>query len=179
MRNVTGTWTRVGGPGTLRVGVRVGAKIPMGYPCRTLPVLDPVLELFDEAQPEGFDYLSDGLINLPEDSVVDTESDGYANGPEPEEESDGDHEKDEDYVMGVASQDEDSDDSDIIREYDGQPWGFFGQPAPVPGKTRTRSHGCGFPMGTGVGFHETHVSDAPGKEYIKTRFRPIKTRHDF
>ena len=66
-----------------------------------------------------------------------------------------------------------------LREYNGQPWGFFGQPAPVPGKTRTRSHGCGFPMGTGVGFHETHVSDVPGNEYIKTRFRPIKTRHSF
>lgn len=74
-----------------------------------------MLENFDEAQPEGFDYLSDGPINLPEDSVVDTESDGYFNAPEPEEEeSDGDHEKDEDYVMGVASEDEDSDDSQII-----------------------------------------------------------------
>jgi hypothetical protein len=67
----------------------------------------------------------------------------------------------------------------VDREYDRQPWGFFGQPAPVPRKTRTRSYGCGFPMGTGVGFHETHVSDAPGKEYIKMRFRPIKTRHGF
>jgi hypothetical protein len=63
------------------------------------------------------------------------------------------------------------------REYDGQPWGFFGQPAPIPVKTRTRSQGCGFPMGTGVGFHETHMSDVHGKEYIKMRFRPIKTRH--
>ena len=76
-----------------------------------------MFELFDEAQPEGFDYQSDGLVNLPEDSVVDTESDGYVNEPEPEEEeSDGDHDKDEDYVMRVASEDEDSasDDSQTI-----------------------------------------------------------------
>ena len=25
-----------------------------------------------------------------------------------------------------------------------QPWGFFGQPAPIPDETRTHSHGCGF-----------------------------------
>jgi hypothetical protein len=63
------------------------------------------------------------------------------------------------------------------RECDGLPWGFPGEPAPIPAKTRTRSHGCGFPVGTSAGFHETHMSDAPGKEYIKMRFRPIKTQH--
>jgi hypothetical protein len=81
------------------------------------PVLDSVLELFDEAQPEGFDYLSEGPINLPEDSVVDTESDGYVNEPDLQvdelEESDVDQEKDEDYVMGDdAAEDEDSEVSD-------------------------------------------------------------------
>ena len=31
-----------------------------------------------------------------------------------------------------------------VRERDGLPWGFPEQPAPVPVKTRTRSHGPGF-----------------------------------
>ena len=35
-RKVTGTRTRAWGMGTLRVGVRVGVKIPTGYPCPTL-----------------------------------------------------------------------------------------------------------------------------------------------
>ena len=35
-RKVTGTRTRAGGMGTLRVGVRVGVKLPTGYPCPTL-----------------------------------------------------------------------------------------------------------------------------------------------
>ena len=30
------------------------------------------------------------------------------------------------------------------RDCHGQPWGFFGQPAPVPAETRTHSHRCGF-----------------------------------
>jgi hypothetical protein len=30
------------------------------------------------------------------------------------------------------------------RDCHGQPWGFPGKPAPVPAKTHTRSHGCGF-----------------------------------
>jgi hypothetical protein len=69
-----------------------------------------VLELSDAEQPDGSEYLSEGAINLPEDSVVDTESDGqgFVNEPQ-EEESDGDHEKDEDFVMGDVL---DSDDSD-------------------------------------------------------------------
>ena len=33
---------------------------------------------------------------------------------------------------------------DLPRECDGQPWGFPGQPAPVPVKTRTCVHGYGF-----------------------------------
>ena len=35
-RKVTGTRTRAGGMGTLRVWVRVGVKLPTGYPCPTL-----------------------------------------------------------------------------------------------------------------------------------------------
>ena len=31
-----------------------------------------------------------------------------------------------------------------IRDCHGQPWGFFGQTAPVPAETRTHSHRCGF-----------------------------------
>jgi transposase len=46
----------------------------------------------------------------------------------------------------------------------GYPGVIQGNPHPYPQK----------PVGTGAGFHETHVSDAPGKEYIKMRFRPIK-----
>lgn len=60
-----------------------------------------MLDFSDAAQPDGMNYLSDGPINIPEDSVVDTESsDGQGFGFE--EESDGDHEKDEDYVMDDA-----------------------------------------------------------------------------
>jgi hypothetical protein len=40
----------------------------------------------------------------------------------------------------------------IFRECDRQPWGFPGQPAPVPAKTHTRIHGCGFLRVRVVGF---------------------------
>ncbi len=39
----------------------------------------------------------------------------------------------------------------IIRECHGQPWGFPGQPAPIPVKTRTRMQGYGFPAGNPEG----------------------------
>ena len=52
--------------------------------------------------------LSGGLIDIPEDSVVDTESsDGQGHVFEELEYSDGDHEKDEDYVMDNASDESD------------------------------------------------------------------------
>ena len=38
------------------------------------------------------------------------------------------------------------------RECDGQPWGFPGQPAPVPVKTRTCVHGYGFSRVRVMGF---------------------------
>ena len=36
------------------------------------------------------------------------------------------------------------DKDNLIRECHGLPWGFPGQPAPIPVKTHTRIHGCGF-----------------------------------
>jgi len=39
----------------------------------------------------------------------------------------------------------------IFRDCHGQPWGFPAEPAPVPGKTPTRSKGRGFQI-TGHGF---------------------------
>lgn len=63
------------------------------------PVLDSVLEPNDELEVLSE---SEGPINIPEDSVFDTESsDGL--GHVYEDESDGDHEKDEDFVMDNAS----------------------------------------------------------------------------
>ena len=60
------------------------------------------------------EYLSDGPINIPEDSVIDTESsDGQAHNLE-DEMDDGDHEKDHDYVMNESS---DSSDSDDLEEF--------------------------------------------------------------
>jgi hypothetical protein len=67
------------------------------------PVLvESVLEFSDATQPDGLEYqLFEDPIDIPEDSVVETESsDGQGHvGHIYEEESDGDHEKDEDYVM--------------------------------------------------------------------------------
>ena len=72
-------------------------------------VLDSVLELSDIVQPDGLSYQP---IDIPEDSVVDTESsDGHSHVYE--DESDGDHEKDEDYVMDDASDKSDKSDSDM------------------------------------------------------------------
>ena len=72
------------------------------------PVLDSMSEFFDAGQDE-LDYHSEDPVNLPEDSVVDTESDGqnYVY-----EQSDGDHEDDEDYIMDDPTNVLDSDDSD-------------------------------------------------------------------
>jgi len=82
------------------------------------PVLESMLELSDAAHPDsdGLEYLSDveDPINIPEDSVVDTESSDGRLGVHDvyEDESDGDHEKDEDYVMDDASDKLDKLDSD-------------------------------------------------------------------
>lgn len=69
-----------------------------------------MLELSNEVEPrtDGMaSPVSEGPIDLPEDSVVDTESsDGQ--GLIYEEEDDGDHDQDEDYVM----RDDKSDESD-------------------------------------------------------------------
>ena len=39
----------------------------------------------------------------------------------------------------------------MARECDGEPWGFSGEPAPVPAETHTRDCGCGFFAGIPVG----------------------------
>ena len=39
----------------------------------------------------------------------------------------------------------------MFREYNGLPWGFPGQPAPAPVKTRTHSHRQGFLRARGMG----------------------------
>ena len=72
------------------------------------PVLDSVSEIFDAGHDE-LDYQSEDPVNLPEDSVVDTESDGQGY---VYEQSDGDHEEDEDYVMDDPTDALDSDDDD-------------------------------------------------------------------
>lgn len=78
------------------------------------PDLESLLELSHAAQLDGMEYLSDGPINIPEDSVIDTESsDGQAHNLE-DEMDDGDHEKDHDYVMNESS---DSSDSDDLEEF--------------------------------------------------------------
>ena len=76
------------------------------------PVLESVLEFSDMAQPDGSEYpLLEDLIDIPEDSVVNTESsDGQGHIYLSDEESGGDHEKDEDYVMPVDDDQLDSDD---------------------------------------------------------------------
>ena len=80
------------------------------------PVLvESVLEFSDATQPDGMEYqLFEDPINIPEDSVVETESsDGQGHvGHVYEDESDGDHEKDEDYVMPVDDDESDKLDSD-------------------------------------------------------------------
>ena len=84
------------------------------------PVLDSVLDFSDAAQPDEMGYLSEGLINLPEDSVVNMESsDGHGYVYEPKEVSDGDHEKDEDYIMDDASDalDSDGDNGRVLDPY--------------------------------------------------------------
>src|SRR5271155_1927148 len=68
-----------------------------------------------------------------------------------------------------------------LREYDGQPWGFPAQPAPVPVKTRAHGYGCGFsrervtgllkPMGfktrlAGLCFGRTHMIFFGNIEYL-------------
>ena len=82
-----------------------------------------MLEFSDVTQPDELEVLSEGPINIPEDSVVDTESsDGQ--GHVYEDESDGDHEKDKDYVMDNASDKSDSDEEfniDVQREVHHEP----------------------------------------------------------
>ena len=68
---------------------------------------------FTDVGPAEHDYMSsEGPADIPDESVVDTESsDGLGLGFE--DESDGDHEKDEDYVMDSGDGDKGSDlDSD-------------------------------------------------------------------
>lgn len=83
-------------------------------------VLESGLEISDAAQSDGLEYLSEpeGLIDIPEDSVVDTESsDGL--GLAYEDVSDGDRDNDEDYVMPVDDNSEKSgsdDESDVHDE---------------------------------------------------------------
>ena len=80
------------------------------------PVLvESVLDFSDATQPDGIEYqLFEDPIDIPEDSVVETESsDGQLEGHVGhvyEDESDGDHKKDEDYVMDDKSDELDSDD---------------------------------------------------------------------
>ena len=83
-----------------------------------------MFEFSDTAQPDGLEYsLLEDPIDIPEDSVVDTESSdgqGHFYPSEPEEESGGDHEKDEDFIMPV---DDDMLDSDDIYVPDLEPTG--------------------------------------------------------
>ena len=80
------------------------------------PVLDSMSDFFDAGLGhDELDYHSEDPVNLPEDSVVDTESDGqnYVY-----EQSDGDHEDDEDYIMEDPTNVLDSDDSEEYNDVD-------------------------------------------------------------
>ena len=74
------------------------------------PVPEPSELEFADIVTGDVDYLSsEGLADIPDESVVDTESsDGHV-GLHLDELSDGDHEKDEDYVMESDDADNDSD----------------------------------------------------------------------
>ena len=76
------------------------------------PVPVPSELEFADIEP-GEDYISsEGLANIPDESVVDTESsDGHVGLHLDDDVSDGDHEKDEDYVM-------ESDDCDNASDLD-------------------------------------------------------------
>jgi hypothetical protein len=96
------------------------------------PVLESELE-FTHVGPAEQDYLSsEGAIDIPDRSAVDTES-SDAQDLGFQEESDGDHEKDEDYQMGLESDDGDkrsNSDSDFyVREVHEHP--------KKPGKVKT------------------------------------------
>jgi len=83
------------------------------------PVLESELEFAADVGPaEPEDYMSsEGLADIPDESVVDTESsDGRGLGFE--DESDGDHEKDEDYVMDSDGGDKQSDLDSLNDEFD-------------------------------------------------------------
>ena len=63
------------------------------------------------------DYQSEGPIDIPEDSVVDTESSDGQNHVY-DDESDGDQEKDEDYVMDDASDKSESEKFNSDEDFD-------------------------------------------------------------
>ena len=79
------------------------------------PVLEPSELDFADIEP-GDDYISsEGLADIPDESVVDTESsDGHVGLHLDDDMSDGDHEKDEDYVM----ESDDGSDLDPDDEFD-------------------------------------------------------------
>ena len=81
------------------------------------PVLDSIFDVSDAVQPDGLDYQSEGPIDIPEDSVVDTESSDGQNHVY-DDESDGDQEKDEDYVMDDASDKSESEKFNSDEEFD-------------------------------------------------------------
>ena len=78
-------------------------------PEQQLAVLESKSEFTADIGPAEHDYmLSEGLADIPDESVVDTESsDGWGLGFE--DKSEGDHEKDEDYVMDSCDGDKGSD----------------------------------------------------------------------
>ena len=81
------------------------------------PVPDSIFDVSDAVQPDGLDYQSKGPIDIPEDSVVDTESSDGQNHVY-DDESDGDQEKDEDYVMDDASDKSESEKFNSDEEFD-------------------------------------------------------------
>jgi hypothetical protein len=104
------------------------------------PVLESESEFAADVGPAEHDYmLSEGLADIPDESVVDTESsDGRGLGFE--DESDGDHEKDEDHVMDSGNGDKGSDlDSD--GEFDLRE---VREPTKKPGKAKAAKVSCLF-----------------------------------
>ena len=64
-------------------------------------------------------------------------------------------------TSGMAGKELGSRDRVVCRECDRLPWGFPGQPAPVPVETHTRSHGCGFSRVQVMGLVKPRGSQTP------------------
>jgi hypothetical protein len=108
-------------------------------------------------RPGESEYTSEGLADIPDESVVDTESsDGLGLGVE--DESDGDHEKDEDYVMELDGGDREEFDSD--GEFD------LRESGRKPGKAKARHF---FPSSLSLGDNLARTNKSQSEATSATR----------